>query len=104
MELPFLDTESLDYFGSPPNTSPDLPGDDTSGLPILRPPVVCNRLALCRHGSAATPSNSSTVSAPGAQVSPGRSQPVTSPQPSDGYPSTQSRYLLLQLLKCTFYC
>ena len=91
MELPFLDTESLDSFGLPPNTLPDLLGDDPSGLPTIRPSAVQNRLGLRRQRSAANPSTSSTVSAPGPQVSPVRSQPVTSPQPSNGYPSTQTR-------------
>ena len=101
MDLPFLDTESLDSFGLPPNTLPDLPVDDTSGLPTIRPPTVRNRLGLRRQRTAANPSTSSTVSAPGSQVSPVRSQPVTSPQPSDGYPSTQTRYILLTLLNST---
>ena len=101
--MPFLDTESLHSFGLPPKTLPPLPSDDTSGLPTIWAPVVRNRFALRRQGSVATPSTSSTVSAPGAQVSPVRSQPVTSPQPSDGYPSTQTRYILLKLLKCLFH-
>ena len=81
MELPFLDTESFYSFGLPPNTLPDLPGDDTLGLPTIRPPTVQNRLGLRRQRTAANPSTSSTVSAPGSQVSLVRSQPVTSPQP-----------------------
>ena len=39
MELPFLDTESLDSFGLPPNTLSDLPGDDTSGCQQLGLPL-----------------------------------------------------------------
>ena len=36
--MSFLDTESLDSFGLPPNTLPDLPTEDTSGLPTIQPP------------------------------------------------------------------
>ena len=61
MELSFLDTESLDSFGLPPNTLSDLPGGDTSGLPTIRPPTVQNRLGLRRHRGAANPSTSCHV-------------------------------------------
>ena len=101
MELPFLDTESLDSFGLPPNTLSDLRVDDTSGLSTIRPPTVRNRLGLRRQRTVVNPSTSSTVPAPGSQVSPVISQPVTSPQSSDGYPNTQTRYILLTLLNCT---